>query len=168
MCIHTIHTGYIISNTGSAERGKAPFHALFGLARSLHFSCPYPNGKSEVRRKRMEGVKIYGLCLERLRHQITKAKERTEREASPEVREVLLECYNTGELDDIIDILELYDVSDRAFPEVHEKLEELAYTVSELSRERITFGYTDEGYLGLYLVLNREVCEPAILEALAA
>lgn len=108
----------------------------------------------------MEGVKIYGLCLERLRHQITKAKERAERDALHEGDHILLECYNTGELDDIIDILELYDVVDRTFLEVEEKLEDLAYTVSELTRERVMFNYTDEGHLGLYLALNREAVVP--------
>ncbi|MCL4476704.1 MAG: hypothetical protein M1508_10835 [Nitrospirae bacterium] len=108
----------------------------------------------------MEGVKIYGLCLERLRHQITKAKERAERAALHEGDHILLECYNTGELDDIIDILELYDVVDRTFLEVGEKLEDLAYTVSELTRERVMFNYTDEGHLGLYLALNREAVVP--------
>lgn len=104
----------------------------------------------------MEGVKIYGLCLERLRHQIKKAKERTGRDGLNDSGRMLLESYNTGELDDIIDILELYDVKERTFSEVKEKLEELAYTVSELARERVMFDYTHEGHLGLYLVMNKE------------
>jgi len=116
----------------------------------------------------MEGAKIYGLCLERLRHQITKAKERAEKYAADGSSGMLLESYNTGELDDIIDILELYDLKDRTFSEANEKLEDLAYTVSELTRERIMFGYTDEGHLGLYLVLNKEASVQESLEVLVA
>lgn len=103
----------------------------------------------------MEGLKIYGLCLERLKYQITIARKRrgSERPGYPE--RVLLECYNTGEPDDIIDILELYDVKDRTSADVHEKLEDLAYTVSELVRETVLFDYTDEGHLGLYLALPK-------------
>ncbi len=104
----------------------------------------------------MEGVKIYGLCLERLRHQINNAKPKIQGIKQPQGR-FLLESYNTGEIDDIIDILELYDVEDRTTEEVNEKLEELAYTVSELLREPILFDYTDEGHLGLYLALHEEV-----------
>ncbi len=104
----------------------------------------------------MEGVKIYGLCLERLKYQISKAKERIEKDGAHEGTPLLLESYNTGELEDIIDILELYDLKDRAFSEVNEKLEDLAYTVSELLREEISFGYTGEGHLGLYLSLPKE------------
>jgi hypothetical protein len=112
--------------------------------------------RNPVRRKQMEGVKIYGLCLERLRYQITNARKRVENRQSEYPDRVLLECYNTGELDDIIDILELYDVEDRTFSEVNEKLEDLAYTVSELVRETVLFDYTDEGHLGLYLALSEE------------
>ena len=114
----------------------------------------------------MEGVKIYGLCLERLKHQITKAKERTGKNVAVEDGPLLLESYNTAELEDIIDILELYDIENRTFSEVTEKLKDLAYTVSELVREAISFGYTAEGHLGLYLSLPKEaamsVCEAAV------
>jgi hypothetical protein len=103
----------------------------------------------------MEGTKIYGLCIERLKHQINIAKHRTEKEGLQSDR-YLLESYNTGELDDIIDILELYDIEDRTFEVVHEKLEELAYTVSVLTRETLAFGYTQNGHLGLYLALAVE------------
>lgn len=103
----------------------------------------------------MEGVKIYGLCLERLRYQITNAKKRLNGKTSNPDR-ILLECYNTGELDEIIDILELYDVEERTPGNVKDKLEELAYTVSELVREKIVFDFTDEGHLGLYLALHEE------------
>ncbi len=104
----------------------------------------------------MEGVKIYGLCLERLRHQINIARQRVEREPGRHHERFLLECYNTGELEEIIDILELYDVQERTAEEIREKLDDLAYTVTELLREPILFDYTDEGYLGLYLALLKE------------
>ncbi len=103
----------------------------------------------------MEGVKIYGLCLERLKHQINNAGKKMQNTKSREER-FLLECYNTAEIDDIIDILELYDIEDRTREEVREKLEELAYTVSELLREPVLFDYTEEGHLGLYLALREE------------
>ncbi len=104
----------------------------------------------------MEGVKIYGLCLERLRHQIKNAKERTGGGIAAHQDPFLLECYNTGEPEDIIDILELYDVQDRTREEVNEKRDDLAYTVSELVRETLLFYYTEEGHLGLYLALHEE------------
>lgn len=106
----------------------------------------------------MEGAKIYGLCIERLRHQINNAKYRVEKEGMQDQELYLLESYNSGEIDDIIDILELYDIEDRTPAQVNEKLEELAYTVSILTRETLSFGYTDNGHLGLYLALavNKE------------
>ncbi len=116
----------------------------------------------------MEGVKIYGLCLERLRHQITIARKRVENEQEEYMGPVLLECYNTAEPDDIIDILELYDVDDRTPDIVRDKLGDLAFTVSELVRETIQFDYTAEGHLGLYLLVHREVSVPEPSEVLAA
>ncbi len=115
----------------------------------------------------MEGVKIYGLCLERLRYQITNARKRVESEGTEYMGRVLLESYNTGDLEEIIDILEIYDVEDRTREIVGEKLEDLAYTVSELVRETITFDYTIEGHLGLYLALPKEVLTPLCEEAMA-
>lgn len=115
----------------------------------------------------MEGVKIYGLCLERLRHQITNAKQKVKRDTTGNEGRVLLECYNTGEIDDVIDILELYDVEDRTAEKVSEKLEDLAFTVSELVRETLLFDYTDEGHLGLYFALH-EGCAVDLQEAVGA
>ncbi len=110
----------------------------------------------------MDGVKIYGLCLERLKHQIGNARRRTEKTAEIQDR-VLLESYNTGDVEDIIDILELYDLEDHTEELVREKLEDLSYTVSELLRERVLFDYTEEGHLGLYLAVTKgsavPVCE---------
>ena len=100
-----------------------------------------------------DAAKIYGLCLERLKYQITNAKKRINGNGK-HADSFLLESYNTGDVDDIIDILELYDVKERTPGEVRDKLEELAYTVSALTRETLLFDFTDEGHLGLYLSLN--------------
>lgn len=104
----------------------------------------------------MEDVKIYGLCLERLRHQIANAKKKVNSDESLVQERFLLESYNTAEIDDIIDILELYDVVDKTARHVKEKLEELAYTVSLLLRETIAFDLTDNAHLGLYLLVHNE------------
>lgn len=100
----------------------------------------------------MDGVKIYGLCLERLKHQITNAKSR-----AAGAERVLLESYNTGDPEDIIDILELYDVTERTIEQVTEKLEDLAYTISVLTREKLRFDFTDEGYMGLFLSVDAPI-----------
>jgi hypothetical protein len=123
---------------------------------------------NSTRRMLMEGVKIYGLCLERLKHQITNAKKRVKDNADLCRDIVLLECYNTGEIDDIIDILELYDIEDRRAELLREKLEDLAYTVSELLRERLSFDYTSNGHLGLYLAVYEESAVVQQKECLAA
>ncbi len=94
-------------------------------------------------------AKIYGLCLERLRYQIKRARENSLRPGH-----VLLEGYNTGDIDDIIDILELYDLEERSYEGLMQKLDDLAYTVSLLTQEKLFFDFTEEGYLGLYLSLN--------------
>ncbi len=108
----------------------------------------------------MEGVKIYGLCLERLRHQINNAMKRFRNEGTEYSGRVLLESYNTGEPEEIIDILELYGVKERTPEELREKLDDLAYTVSELVREKVIFDYTDEGYIGLYLEMREGTVLP--------
>lgn len=101
----------------------------------------------------MEAAKIYGLCLERITHQILRAKQRVNGGQQHNCC-VLLESYNTGDIEDIIDILELYDIEARTREGLKEKLEDLAYTVSELMREVLFFDYTEEGHLGLYLSLK--------------
>jgi hypothetical protein len=110
----------------------------------------------------MEEVKIYGLCLERLKYQIERAKKKINSDALPVQKRFLLESYNTADIDDIIDILELYDVEDSTAKHVREKLEKLAYTVSLLVRETLAFDLTDDGHLGLYLFIRDE--SPSILE----
>lgn len=117
----------------------------------------------------MDEVKIYGLCLVRLAHQIRKAKERLNGGANPGDDRVLMESYTTGDIDEIIDILELYDLEEHTQAAVREKLSELAYTVSLLTRETISFGFTNEGHLGLYLeILERSPREEGEEEIVAA
>jgi hypothetical protein len=104
----------------------------------------------------MEDVKIYGLCLERLKYQIGLAVKKVNGDAFYIQNRFLLESYNTAEIDDIIDILELYDVEESTSNHVREKLEELADTVSILLRETLEFDLTDDGHLGLYLLTRDE------------
>ncbi len=101
-----------------------------------------------------DSVKIYGLCLERLKHQIKNARSRLKAETYPLTEEVLLESYNTGDLEDIIDILELYDLEERTLKSLREKLDDLAYTVSVLIGETVAFGFDEDGHLGLYLAIQ--------------
>ncbi len=57
----------------------------------------------------MEKTKIYGLCLERMKYQKVHARQRVNG-ACQHNGLVLLESYNTSDIEDIIDILELYDI----------------------------------------------------------
>jgi len=107
----------------------------------------------------IENAKIYGLCLERLKYQITNAKKRINGNGGHLIC-TMLECYNTGDLDDIIDILELYDVQEKTIGNMKEKLNELAYTVSVLTLENLFFGFNDKGHLGLYLGVKEAHIEP--------
>ncbi|MBF0541033.1 MAG: hypothetical protein HQK91_06250 [Nitrospirae bacterium] len=100
----------------------------------------------------IEGVKIYGVCMERLDHQIKLAKARlASNPAAAKNGIMVLESYNTGDMDDIIDILELYDLPDDTMDAVLNKLEEVAMSVSILARETINFDFCEKGYLCLYL-----------------
>ncbi len=103
----------------------------------------------------MDDAKIYNVCLQRVKFQIRNAKQRLNN-ALPLEGRVVLESYNTGELDDIIDILEIYDLDDRTPKGLSEKLEDLSYTVSVLVREKIVFDYDLKGNLGLYLEVKAE------------
>lgn len=103
----------------------------------------------------MDASKIYGLCLGRLTHQIINAK-RQEYLGKKNNGQILLESYNTGDIEDIIDILEIYDIEVRTYEGLKEKLEDLACTVSVLMREALFFDYTEKGHLGLYFSLKGE------------
>lgn len=115
----------------------------------------------------MDDAKIYNVCLQRVKFQITNAKQRLSDTFSSGGR-VALESYNTGDLDDIIDILEIYDLDDRTPKGLSEKLEDLAYTVSVLVREKIVFDYDQKGNLGLYLELKAARPVQAVSKADAA
>ena len=118
----------------------------------------------------MDGVKIYGLCLERLKHQIALAKKRLEGNTRG-AGYFLLESYNTGIIDDIVDILELYDLEDKTTELLREKLDDLACTVSILLGHTLIFDYTVEGHLGLYLALqsvSNELSEEEVCVNVAA
>lgn len=104
----------------------------------------------------MDGAKIYGLCLERLRYQIGNAKSKRDNGVFDVGEKILLESYNTGDREEIADILELYDLEENTPENVKEKLDELSYTVSVLAREALSFGLTPEGHFGLYLTLFPE------------
>jgi len=103
----------------------------------------------------MDDAKIYNICLMRVKFQITNAKQRLNGQF-PSGGKFALESYNTGDIEDIIDILEIYDLEDRTREGLSKKLEDLAYTVSSLVREKILFDYDPRGNLGLYFALEKE------------
>lgn len=117
----------------------------------------------------MDDAKIYNVCLMRVKHQIGKAIERLGYGSLPEAG-IILESYNTGDLEEIIDILELYDIEDRTPAGLAEKLEDLAYTVSVLVREKVVFDYDEKGNLGLHFIPRERLVEAdeRRCEALAA
>ena len=103
----------------------------------------------------METLSICGLCLERLKYQINNAKKRTSNNGSRSgAGKILLESYNTGDPDDIVDILEIYHIKDRTLEGVQETLDELAYSASVLTRESLHFDFNEDGHLGLFLSIN--------------
>ncbi|MGD1075089.1 MAG: hypothetical protein ABR903_03295 [Thermodesulfovibrionales bacterium] len=110
-----------------------------------------------------DAVKIYGLCLERLQYQIKNAKNPVKAWTHPCPDQILLESYRAGDLEDIVDILELYDLEERTFESLKEKLEDLAYTVSVLINETLTFGFDEDGHLGLYLSIRDRSFSPSTL-----
>lgn len=103
----------------------------------------------------MEEGKIYNVCLERLKFQVRNAKARFMDGADCPGR-VILESYNTADIEEIVDILEIYDLEERTITGLAEKLDELAYTVSTLVRERIAFDYDGKGNLGIYLLMGKK------------
>ncbi|RMG02224.1 MAG: hypothetical protein D6726_08020 [Nitrospirae bacterium] len=95
--------------------------------------------------------KLYGLCIERLKHQIKLADKR--RESAPMMYNgrMVLEGYETSDIDEIVDLLELYDLKERRLESLMEKLEEIAENASLLVRRKIGFGFDEAGHLCLYL-----------------
>lgn len=105
----------------------------------------------------MDDTKIYGLCITRLKHQIETARKTGRAKGSGShapLPRILLESYMTAEVDEIIDILELYDINERTPEHLKRMLEDLAYTASLLTREDLSFGLTEKGHLGLFLGLK--------------
>jgi hypothetical protein len=98
----------------------------------------------------MDDAKIYNVCLQRVRHQILSARQR-----SCSGRHIL-ESYCTGDAEEIIDLLEIYDIEDRSPEALNARLDDLAYTVSLLVKEKISFEYDEKGHLGLYLVVREK------------
>jgi hypothetical protein len=94
-----------------------------------------------------ENFKLYGVCVERLKHQLALARKRV---GDRPVDRVVLEGYQTGDIDEIIDILELYDIEEKTPEAFRGKLEDLAHDVSLFIKETIEFGYDDNGNLCLY------------------
>jgi hypothetical protein len=101
-----------------------------------------------------EGLKIYGMCLERLQYQIRLAKERA-KSMDPTVERVVLECYFTNDTEDIIDVLELYDIEHKNMETVKKKLIDLADDLSLMMREKVEFCFNEVGDLCLYLILKK-------------
>jgi hypothetical protein len=141
---------------------------ILNIFSGWHADCYLSTNMHTRRQPDMEEVKIYGLCLERLRYQIGNAKKKVTGDAQAIPERILLESYNSADLDDIIDILELYDVEDRTENQVRERLEELAYTVSLFLRDTLTFDVTNDGHLGLYLLTGDESLRRLELETVTA
>jgi len=106
----------------------------------------------------MDEAKIYNVCLQRVKFQITNAKRRLDGFIPPGEK-LVLESYNTGDIDEIIDILEIYDLDSHDRSGLEEKLEDLAYTVSVLVKETVGYDYDEKGNLGLYLILKNPAAE---------
>ena len=92
--------------------------------------------------------KLYGLCIMRLNHQISRAKEHGRMCGGRAV----LESYCTGDVEDIVDLLELYDLAPRTTEALQSKLAELAADASLFVREPLAFDYNAEGELCIYLM----------------
>lgn len=107
--------------------------------------------------RKVEGAKVYGLCLERLEFQIKNALARISKDSSlynPD-KGFVLESYCTSDIDEIIDLLEIYDVTDRKRETVMAKLSEIAYSASILLGETLRFDFCEEGFLCIYLILKK-------------
>lgn len=100
----------------------------------------------------MQRARIYGICLERLSVLIGKAKARLTGEGH--WARVILESYHTGDIDDIVYILELDDIEERTQRGLRKEIDYLTSTLSEASGEMLSFDYCEAGYLGLYLTVG--------------
>jgi hypothetical protein len=99
----------------------------------------------------LKDFKLYGLCIMRLKHQIKIAQEQGRMCGD----RVLLESYCTGDIDDIIDILELYDLKERTREALMELLGEISDDVALFLKDhKIGFDFNEEDELCLYCVLT--------------
>ena len=96
----------------------------------------------------LKDFKLYNLCIMRLKHQISIAREK----GRVKDGRALLESYCTSDAEDIIDIHELYDIKDRSIEGVMSKLALIAADASLFAKEKIQFDFDEEGQLCLYLV----------------
>jgi hypothetical protein len=103
----------------------------------------------------MHDAKIYGLCLERIKHQILNARTRGE-------DKVLLETYCTSDTGEIIDILELYDLDNKTDGGLWDKLRELSYTISLLLGHQLEFGYGPDREIGLFVFFRKKTGETVL------
>jgi hypothetical protein len=114
----------------------------------------------------MKRMKIYGICLERLSHLISRAK--TKLIGNGHWAGVILESYNTGDLDDIVYILDLCDIEEHTQRGLQKELAYVASALSEATGETLSFDYCDAGHLGLYLtVVDGAVCTEELVGAYA-
>ncbi|MCK4910039.1 MAG: hypothetical protein KAR83_00285 [Thermodesulfovibrionales bacterium] len=105
-----------------------------------------------------QDFKLYGLCVMRLKHQIALARERGRMCNGRAV----LESFCTGEVEEIVDLLELYDLKDNSRQGLSAMLEELAGDASLFVREPLAFDYDESGELCLYLLEEAQVkADPA-------
>ena len=104
-------------------------------------------------RRDVEGAKIYGVCLERLEFQVKNALERLKKDPAlyDKQKGLAIESYNTDDMDEIVDLLEIYDVPDRKRETILKKLDEVACSASLLVGETVEFGFCEAGFLCLYL-----------------
>jgi hypothetical protein len=107
--------------------------------------------------------KINGVCLQRVGQLISKAKKRLNGKSHQ--GRVLLESYCTGDINDIVDILVLYHLRERTLEGLTKELEKVASTLSRIAHDELSFGYTEEGHLGLYLTVTGVTMESRELAA---
>lgn len=107
----------------------------------------------------MEDVKIYGLCLERLKSQINKARLRPTNGGR-----IIIENYCTCNTEDLADILELFDLEDNSNETISEKLSDLAFTASILMKADLGFERNKEGQWCLCIFLPQPAARPLTIE----
>lgn len=105
----------------------------------------------------IKDFKLYNVCVVRLKHQIELARKNDKVSGG----RALLESYCTGDLEELIDIHELYDLEDRTLEGMMRKLDMVAKDAGLFVKEEVEFGFNEEGHLCLYLL------EPGTIRAFA-